>query len=146
MREANGEINWQLREAREKRMWSEQKAADVVGVDLQTYHRWETGKQGIRLSSLEMLSAAFGETPEALGFGSRFTKRTLQERLTTSPSLEPATVPTKEVERVTTIAGRGPSPTATLRLTQQQVNMLSSLLQGDNIMAFDPTKRKFFEE
>src|SRR5579859_1296261 len=134
MREANGEINWQLREAREKRMWSEQKAAEVVGVDLQTYFRWETGKQGIRLSSLEMLCAAFGETPEALGFGPRFAKRVLQERLATSPSPEPATVPTKEVERVTTIAGREPSPTVTLRLTKPQVNMLSSLLQGARVL------------
>ncbi len=71
MSEQNGtsqSLNSLLRAARRQRLWTLEKAAEKVGVSVQTYCRWELGKQKARMSSLEQLCAAFGMPPEELGF------------------------------------------------------------------------------
>src|SRR5690242_6741888 len=119
-----GEMNWQLRQAREKRMWSMAKAAEKCGVDTQTYFRWEAGKQRIRLSSLEMLCAAFGEPSEHLGFGAGIAGRREDE------------IREDEEEQV-----------AKLNLSTEAFAPSSELIKAGGTMAlFDPTKRKTFEK
>jgi len=63
-----GTLNKKLRTARERRFWSMEKAAEKVGVSLNTYSRWETGRQRPRLYSLGRLCMAFGMEPVELGF------------------------------------------------------------------------------
>jgi len=45
-----------------------EKAAEKVGVSLNTYSRWETGRQRPRLYSLGLLCTTFGMKPVELGF------------------------------------------------------------------------------
>src|SRR6266487_2552312 len=64
-----GKKNEQLYAARKWRRWSQEAASARVGVDRVTYARWENNEQEPQPKTLDMLCSAFGETPEALGFG-----------------------------------------------------------------------------
>jgi transcriptional regulator with XRE-family HTH domain len=61
--------NHRLIAVREQRMWTQEEAAEQVGVDPQTYWRWENGIQRPRPYALRKLSAVFGVAVEDLGFG-----------------------------------------------------------------------------
>jgi transcriptional regulator with XRE-family HTH domain len=63
------EINFRLRRARVRQLWTIKQAAARVGVSPQTYIRWELGTQLPHLSSLDLLCQAFRARPEDLGFG-----------------------------------------------------------------------------
>lgn len=60
--------NEKLIVAREERRWTQEKAAEKIGVSRITYTRWE--EQGVipRLSTMGMACEAFKLTPEQLGF------------------------------------------------------------------------------
>lgn len=61
--------NHQLIAVREQKMWTQEEAAEQVGVDPQTYWRWENGIQRPRPYALRKLSVVFGVAVEDLGFG-----------------------------------------------------------------------------
>jgi len=61
--------NHQLRAAREQKMWTIPEAAEEVGVEPQTYWRWENYVQWPRKYALRRLVAVFGKSIEELGFG-----------------------------------------------------------------------------
>src|SRR5437867_1822456 len=63
------EPNYQLQAARAQRMWTQDEAAAKVGVDTQTFWRWENGEQKPRAYSLRKLCEVFGLSAEELGFG-----------------------------------------------------------------------------
>ena len=61
--------NKKLKQARLKRLWTIEDAANEVGVSLQTFSRWERGLQRPHLSTMKLLCEAFDNTtPEELGF------------------------------------------------------------------------------
>ncbi|HYU76413.1 MAG TPA: helix-turn-helix transcriptional regulator, partial [Ktedonobacteraceae bacterium] len=66
--------NQMLKTARLEKCWTLAIAAEKANVSIEAYSRWELGKQEPRLSSLLLLSEAFGKSPEELGFG-RLTKQ-----------------------------------------------------------------------
>ncbi len=67
--------NYQLIAVREQMMWTQEEAAEQVGVDPQTYWRWENGIQRPRPYALRKLSAVFGVAVEDLGFGKHLTEK-----------------------------------------------------------------------
>lgn len=62
-------LNHKLQAARTQRMLTLGEAAGFVGVDIQTFWRWEHGTQGIRPYALRKLCEVFGMPAEDLGFG-----------------------------------------------------------------------------
>ena len=65
----NPQPNYQLQEARSQKIWTLGEAAEAVGVDPQTFWRWENGEQRPRAYALRKLCAVFDVSAEALGFG-----------------------------------------------------------------------------
>jgi tetratricopeptide (TPR) repeat protein/DNA-binding XRE family transcriptional regulator len=65
--------NTMLTSARIKRSWTPEFVSEQVGVSLNTYHRWESGAQMPRLSSLRALCKIFEMSPEELGFSELIT-------------------------------------------------------------------------
>jgi transcriptional regulator with XRE-family HTH domain len=55
-------------------MWTLKDAAEQVGVDVQTFWRWEHYEQWPHPYSLRRLCAVFGMSAEELGFGRCFSK------------------------------------------------------------------------
>ncbi len=122
--------NQMLKTARLEKCWTLAMTAEKANVSLEAYSRWELGKQEPRLSSLLLLSEAFGKSPEDLGFG-HLTKQSHPQ----------------EVIKAHTEATQGPS-TAVLPsqqvmiLAPEQVASFQQLLGlGDDMKAFDQTKR-----
>jgi transcriptional regulator with XRE-family HTH domain len=68
-------INRNLRAARLENFWTTEEAARQVGVCHQTYLRWEHREQSPHVSSLALLSEAFGKRPKELGFGTYSDRR-----------------------------------------------------------------------
>ena len=68
--------NNRLQAARVQNMWTLKEAAEQVGVDAQTFWRWEHYEQWPHPYSLRRLCAAFGMSAEELGFGRCFSKIT----------------------------------------------------------------------
>jgi transcriptional regulator with XRE-family HTH domain len=62
-------IRFKLCAARiQEKMWTVEEAAREIGVDAQTYRRWEQGEQTPRLGSLRQLCSVYGKTARELGF------------------------------------------------------------------------------
>lgn len=116
--------NTRLRAARLAKCLTLAAAAAIANVSIEAYSRWEYGTQEPRLSSLLLLCTGFDMTAEDLGFGHLVKPSRRRESTSAEEQL----------------------PLVTLQLTRQQVTELSSLLQGDNIMKFDSSKRKLFED
>lgn len=64
----NRDFNVKLFAARMEKMWTVENAAEAIGVDKQTYRRWELGKQKPHLSCLRLLCKAFDKKATELGF------------------------------------------------------------------------------
>lgn len=60
--------NEQLRAAREQKHWSQQKAAEKIGVDRKTYLRLETGQTYPQSGTLDLICNAFNLSANELGF------------------------------------------------------------------------------
>src|SRR5437588_1801420 len=60
--------NEKLITAREERQWTQEKAAEKIGVSRVTYARWEEKGVIPHLSTISMACEAFKMTPEQLGF------------------------------------------------------------------------------
>ena len=129
--------NYRLQAARDQKMWTQEEAADNVGVDHQTYWRWENGEQRPHYYSLRKLCEVFGKSAEELGFGrppeglvdAQWTKETTNDEETSDRTLPSASPPPAQQHE------------SFIRLTPELVAVLLSLL-GDDIMAhFDPEKR-----
>ena len=67
-------LNNHLRAARVQNIWTLEEAAEQVGVDVQTFWRWEHYEQWPRPYALRRLCAVFGMSAEELGFGRCFSK------------------------------------------------------------------------
>ena len=57
-----------LQAARVQNMWTLEEAAEQVGVDVQTFWRWEHYEQWPRPYALRKLCTVFGLSAEELGF------------------------------------------------------------------------------
>ena len=66
--------NNRLQAARVQNLWTLKEAAEQVGVDVQTFWRWEHYEQWPRPYSLRRLCAVFRMSAEELGFGRSFLK------------------------------------------------------------------------
>lgn len=110
--------NTQLRQARVARRLSLAKAAELAGVSLEAFSRWEYGTQVPRLSSLELLCEGFKCTPEEVGFAYLVQ---LQD-------------------------ARAAEERPVIQLTEEQTALVASLLQGDDIIMFDASKRRTLEQ
>ncbi len=65
----NSVLNHKLRAVREEKMWTIPEAAAEVGVDVQTFWRWENAVQWPRAYALRKLCSVFDRSAEELGFG-----------------------------------------------------------------------------
>src|SRR5579859_7623722 len=61
--------NYRLQIARDQKLWTQEEAAEKVGVDPQTFWRWENGEQRPRKYALRKLAEVFGMSTVQLGFG-----------------------------------------------------------------------------
>src|SRR5579875_203595 len=61
-------LNEKLRFARQKKHWSQNRAAAEIGIDRKTYIRWENGQNHPQPGTLELACKAFGLSAEELGF------------------------------------------------------------------------------
>lgn len=61
--------NYQLQASRRQKIWTLKEAAEAVGVDPQTFWRWENGEQRPQPYALRKLCEVFGMSAETLGFG-----------------------------------------------------------------------------
>lgn len=61
--------NYQLRAARDDKLWTLEEAAEHVGVDVQTFWRWEMRGQMPRPYALRRLCSVFDKSVATLGFG-----------------------------------------------------------------------------
>ena len=64
--------NSRLQGARDRKVWTLEEAAEAIGVDAQTFWRWENYVQWPRMYALRKLIQVFGASAEELGFGKRF--------------------------------------------------------------------------
>jgi len=62
--------NEQLRVARRRKRWSQQRAAEEIGIDRKTYLRLETSQTYPQPGTLDLICSAFGLSAEDLGFES----------------------------------------------------------------------------
>jgi transcriptional regulator with XRE-family HTH domain len=60
-------IRQELRTTRQAQGWSLEDAAEAVGVDVSTYHRWELGTQDPHPGHIHDLERTFGKCAEELG-------------------------------------------------------------------------------
>jgi transcriptional regulator with XRE-family HTH domain len=130
--------NYKLKAARERKIWTIPEAAEKVGVDSQTYWRWENYVHQPHAYSLRKLCEVFGMSREDLGFG-RSSKsvdqaQQIEESVTEEKRRDEATKPTIGASN-----HQGPS---FIRLTPEQVAVLLSLLKVSAMAHFDPKKRK----
>jgi transcriptional regulator with XRE-family HTH domain len=72
-----------LTEARLKKCWSQEEAAEAIGIDHITLYRWEAGKSTPRGYNLRKLCEVYGMTAAELGFdGKRVTRFDSTKRVT----------------------------------------------------------------
>ena len=57
-----------LVEARLKKLWSQEEAAEAIGIDHNTLYRWEAGKATPRGYNRRQLCEVYGMSAEELGF------------------------------------------------------------------------------
>jgi DNA-binding XRE family transcriptional regulator len=108
-------MNERLRQARAKKLWSQEDAAEEIGIARKTYIEWEQGKQIPHVSTLNLACDTFQASPEDLGYSIRSGRITLiQESV------------------------------QTLILTGEQVASLLILL-GDTSMKFDASRRTILQ-
>jgi transcriptional regulator with XRE-family HTH domain len=62
--------NEPLRAARRQKRWSQQTAAEKIGIDRKTYLRLETRQTDPQTGTLDLICTAFGLSAEELGFES----------------------------------------------------------------------------
>jgi DNA-binding XRE family transcriptional regulator len=108
-------MNERLRQARAKKRWSQEEAAEKIGIARKTYIEWEQGKQFPHISTLNMACETFQVAPEDIGYLIRSGRIRLIE--------EEAQMPT---------------------LSSEQIASLLILL-GDNNMKFDASRRTILQ-
>ncbi len=131
--EEGGALNHQLRAAREQKMWTIPEAAEAVGVDSQTFWRWENAVQWPRVYALRKLCTVFERSAEALGFARA------------SDGLADALSAGKRPdEAIALVAQRAHTQSSSLvRLAPEHLGVLLALLRDETTMKqFDPTKRE----
>jgi transcriptional regulator with XRE-family HTH domain len=128
--------NYQLRAAREEKLWTLEEAAEQVGVNVQTFWRWEMMGQRPRPDAMRSLRAVFGRLPEELGFGrSSANAGRIQwaEETVSDEGLAPTSTPTRQ-------------KSSFIQLTPGQGAFLLSLLKESTMAHFDPKKRKTLQQ
>jgi DNA-binding XRE family transcriptional regulator/tetratricopeptide (TPR) repeat protein len=108
-------MNERLRQARAGNRWTQEEAAEKIGIARKTYIEWEQGKQLPHMSTLNMACETFQASPEDLGYSIRS-------------------------GRITLIAEDTHVPT----LSGEQIASLLVLL-GDNSMKFDASRRTILQ-
>lgn len=137
MQERTYRPNHYLRAAREEKLWTQEEAAEYVGVDPQTYWRWENGEQKPRKYALRKLCEVFGKRVDDLGFVG------MPEGADSGHSSEQTT---KELDSSSDEPPLLLTHGQTIILTQEQVAALSHLL-GDDFMAhYEPSKRRTLKQ
>jgi tetratricopeptide (TPR) repeat protein len=138
--EKGSALNQKLRAVREQNMWTIPEAAEEVGVDAQTFWRWENYVQWPRAYALRKLVSVFGRSVEELGFG----KGASADREQVQRKEEPTSAEEKQEEAILPTPQRAYSQSSSLvRLAPDQVAVLLALLGDKTIMRqFDPAKRE----
>ncbi len=114
-------MNRKLRDARIRKGWSQQEAADAANVTLRTYQRWEHEQYLPNFASRRFLRDAFGCSDEELGFDLAVSEKQDHDN-------EQQTV-TRGGEQL-------------LRLTAEQVAVLKLVLGERGMAVFDEAKRR----
>jgi transcriptional regulator with XRE-family HTH domain len=126
--------NYKLQAVRDRKVWTLEEAAEAIGVDVQTFWRWENSVHRPRQYALRKLIQVFGVPAEELGFGR-------------SPGTVDHTQPAEEMEQDEALPPTAP-PARTLdssiiTLTPGQVDAFLALLEDETTMKrFDPAKRE----
>jgi tetratricopeptide (TPR) repeat protein len=132
--EEGSALNYKLRAVREHKMWTIPEAAEEVGVDAQTFWRWENYVQWPRAYALRKLCTVFERSAEELGFG----------RSSDNLDHTRSAVQKKPDETVSLLSQRvNEQGAALVRLTPEQVKTLLALLRNETtVKQFDPAKRE----
>jgi transcriptional regulator with XRE-family HTH domain len=131
--EEGSALNHKLRALREQKIWTIPEAAEAVGVDAQTFWRWENYVQWPRAYALRKLCTVFERSAEELGF--RRSSDTLDHARLTR---------VEEPEETGSLLSRGVNEQgeAIIRLAPEQAEALLALLRNETTMNhFDPAKR-----
>src|SRR5258706_2945924 len=135
--------NYKLQAAREQKMWTQEEAAEEVGVDPQTLWRWENGGQRPHPYALRKLCEVCGSTAEQIGFGQT------SDDLEDTQWIEESARHEETSDEALPLASRPLDywRSSFTALTPRQVTALLSLLRDETIMKaiqkqFDPAKRE----
>ena len=135
-------LNQRLQAARDQGMWSLEEAAEKVGVDAQTFWRWEHYVQWPRPYALRKLCVVFGKPAEELGFGpddAQRSRESLEETTSNKGINDGALLPTTRVVHT--------QDSLLVRLTPGQVDAFLALLEDEATMRqFDPAKRETLQK
>jgi len=129
----NSVLNHKLRGVREQKMWTIPEAAEEVGVDVQTFWRWENYVQWPRAYALRKLCSVFDRSAEELGF-----------RRSSDTHDHTRSTDVEKPEKTGSLLSRGmdTQEEALVRLTPEQAEALLVLLGNETTLKqFDPTKR-----
>jgi len=129
--------NYQLRAAREDKLWTLEEAAEQVGVDVQTFWRWEMMGQRPRPYAMRRLRVVFGRSPEELGFG-RSSADADHAQWAEETAGDDGLLPT--------LPPPARQKSSFIRLTPGQGAFLLSLLKESSMAHFDPRKRKTLQQ
>jgi len=108
-------MNERLKHARARKRWTQEEAAEKIGVARKTYIEWEQGKQLPHMSTLNLACDTFQASPEDLGYSIRSGRITLIQESVQTPIL-----------------------------TGEQIASLLILL-GDTSMKFDASRRTILQ-
>jgi transcriptional regulator with XRE-family HTH domain len=126
--------NYKLQAARDQKVWTLEEAAEAIGVDVQTFWRWENYVHRPRKYALRKLIQVFGAPAEELGFGrspSAFAHAQPAEEIEQDEALPPTSTPAHTLD------------SSFMRLTPGQVDAFLALLEDETTMKrFDPAKRE----
>ena len=141
MPEQDPRPNYKLKAARKRKMWTIPEAAEKVGVDPQTYWRWENQVHQPQAYSLRKLCKVFGMSAEDLGFGRS------SEGVDQAQQIEESVAEEKRRDEATKPIGASDHQGSSfIRLTPEQVAVLLSLLKDSAMAHFDPKKRKTLQQ
>lgn len=131
--EEGSTFNHKLRAARDQNMWTIPEAAEQVGVDAQTFWRWENYVQWPRQYALRRLCTVFERSAEELGFG---------RVVDTGEPVRLAGV--KQPDAAVSLLSQhvDAQGISLVRVAPEHVEALLALLRNETIMTqFDPTRR-----
>ncbi len=135
-------MNERLRQARAKKRWTQEEAAEEIGIARKTYIEWEQGKQLPHISTLNMACKTFQVSPEDLGYIIRSGRITLVE--------EDAQMPTLSSEQIASLlillGDKNMKFDASRRTILQLLGLASTTLATKDIFDPEPWERLSYAE